>query len=146
MSAVRCTSAYFSFGDRLRCGTVMLHKTRKCHSVPGMGVWALRAETACGQSYDTPSEALLLRLLGELGPGNQFLVLDRVDVPGGEHYLQIYREIDGTYVIEYREGAADQHFETVAADLDTVFTVLTGWAAGAPGWREGYDWRRRPMP
>jgi hypothetical protein len=111
-----------------------------------MGGWALRVETAGGRSYDAPSEALLLRLLGELGPGNQFLIVDRVDAPGDEYYLQVYREPDGTYVIEYREGAADRHFETVAADLNTVFTVLTRWATDVPGWREGCDWHRRPMP
>jgi hypothetical protein len=107
---------------------------------------ALRAETACGQSYDAPSEALLLRLLGELGPGNQFLIVDRLDAPNDQHYMQIYRETDGSFVIEYREGAADHHFETVTADLRDVHAVLTGWAEETPGWRDALDWRQWPMP
>jgi tRNA A37 threonylcarbamoyladenosine modification protein TsaB len=111
-----------------------------------MAEWALRAETAAGRSDDAPGEALLLRLLGELGPGNQFLVVDRLDAPNDQHYMQIYRELDGTYTIEYRTGAADQHFETVAADLPRTFTVLTGWASGSPDWREGHDWRQWPVP
>jgi hypothetical protein len=48
--------------------------------------------------------------------------------------------------VEYREGAADRHFETVAADLRTAFTVLAGWAAGTPGWRESCGWRQWPIP
>ncbi|MDN3352993.1 hypothetical protein [Actinomadura sp. DC4] len=111
-----------------------------------MGGWPLRAETACGRSYEAPDEALLLRLLGELGPGNQFLVVDRLDAAGGEHYMQVYREVDGTYVVEYRAGAADRHFETVVPDLPATLTVLTGWAAGSPGWRDAHDWRQWPMP
>jgi hypothetical protein len=111
-----------------------------------MGGWPLRAETAGGRSYDAPNGALLLRLLGELGPGNQFLVVDRLDAANSEHYMQVYREVDGTYVIEYRSGAANRHFETVATDLRTTFTVLTGWAADSPGWRDACDWRQWPMP
>jgi hypothetical protein len=111
-----------------------------------MGEQALRVETACGASYDAPSGALLLRLLGELGPGNQFLIVDRLDAPNAEHYMQIYREADGMFTVEYREGAADRHFETVAADLRTAFTVLAGWAAGTPGWRESCSWRQWPIP
>jgi hypothetical protein len=124
----------------------MLHQAWKCHNVEGMAEWALRAETAGGRSYDAPNEALLLRLLGELGPGNQFLVVDRLDAPNDQHYMQIYRELDETYTIEYRTGAADQHFETGAADLSQTFTILTGWAAGSPHWREGHEWRQWPVP
>lgn len=107
---------------------------------------ALRVETAAGRSYDTPTGALLLRLLGELGEGNQFLVLDRLDAANAEHYMQVYRETDGTFVIEYREGAADRHFEAVTADLREVHAVLTGWAADAPGWRTPCAWHRWPIP
>lgn len=111
-----------------------------------MGKWALRAETAGGRSYDAPDGALLLRLLGELGPGNQFLVVDRLDAPGAEHYMQIYREVDGAYVIEYRAGAANRHYETVVGDVRTAYTMLTGWAADEPGWRDSCDWRQWPIP
>ncbi len=107
---------------------------------------ALRAETACGRSYDAPSGALLLRLLSELGPENEFLVVDRLDAPNDEHYMQVYREVDGSYVIEYRVGAADRHFEAVADDLRMTFAVLAGWAADSPGWREMCDWRQWPIP
>jgi uncharacterized protein YfbU (UPF0304 family) len=108
-----------------------------------MGGSELRAETARGTAYDAPSGTLLLRLLDELGPGNQYLIVDRLDAPNAEHYMQVYREIDGTFALEYREGAADRHFEAVAVDLWQVHEVLTAWAADAPGWREAFDWRHR---
>jgi hypothetical protein len=111
-----------------------------------MGGWALRAKTAGGRAYDAPNEALLSRLLGELGPGNQFLVVDRLDAPGDEHYMQVYREIDGSYVVEYRDGVATRHFETVTANLGTAFTLLIGWAANSPGWRDAARWRQWPVP
>lgn len=109
-----------------------------------MGGPGLRAETACGQSYDAPSDALLFRLLDELGPGNQYLIVDRLDVPGGGHYMQVYREADGTFAVEYREGAAQRQFEAVTTDLVRVRDALSAWAAGAAGWREAFDWRHRP--
>lgn len=114
------------------------------HNVVRMG--ALRAETAGGRAYDAPSGALLLRLLDELGPGNQYVVIDRLDTADDQHYMQVYRETDGTFVIEYREGAPDHHYETVSEDLREVHSVLTGWADDAPGWRNACDWRRWPVP
>jgi hypothetical protein len=111
-----------------------------------MGEWALRAQTAAGRAYDTPNAALLLRLLNELGPGNQFLVVDRLDAPNPEHYMQVYLETDGTFVVEYREGAVDRHFEAVVDDVQSAHAVLAGWAAGSAGWRDGCDWRRWPVP
>lgn len=111
-----------------------------------MAAKAFRAETASGRAYDAPTGALLLRLLGELGPGNQFLIVDRLDATNDQHYMQVYLETDGTFVIEYRAGAADHHYEAVTADLRDVHTVLTGWATDAPGWRDACTWRRWPVP
>ncbi len=110
---------------------------------PNVGVF--RAETAGGQSYDAPSAALLLRLLEELGPGNQFLIVDRLDAANDEHYMQVFREPDGTFVIEYRVGAVRHHFEAETEGVREAHTVLTGWAAGTPGWRDACDWRQWPV-
>ena len=60
--------------------------------------------------------------------------------------MQVYREGDGTYAVEYREGAEDRHFEAVAADLRQVHQVLTAWAADSSGWREVFEWRHWPPP
>ncbi len=49
----------------------------------------LRAETASGESYDAPSDALLFRLIDEVGPGNQHLIVDRIDAPDRQHYMQV---------------------------------------------------------
>jgi hypothetical protein len=111
-----------------------------------MGGPALRAETAGGTSHDAPSGALLLRLLGDLGPGNQFLIVDRLDAANDQHYMQVYREADGTFAIEYREGAATDHFETVVAGLRDAHVILTGWAGDIAGWRGTCDWHRWPVP
>lgn len=109
-----------------------------------MGGSGLRAETAGGESYDAPSDALLFRLLDRLGPGNQYLIVDRLDAPDRQHYMQVYREDDGTFAIEYRDGAPDRHFETVTGDLREVRDALAGWASGATGWRKTLNWRPWP--
>jgi tRNA A37 threonylcarbamoyladenosine modification protein TsaB len=111
-----------------------------------MGGSALRAETAGGRSYGSPSDALLLRLLGELDAGNRFLIVDRLDAANDQHYMQVYREADGTFAMEYRAGGADRHFEAVSADLRQVHAVLTGWAADLPGWRDVCHWHHWPVP
>ncbi len=105
-----------------------------------------RAETAGGRSYDAPSAALLFRLLDELGHGNQFLIVDRLDAAGDEHYMQVFREPDGTFVVEYRAGAVKDHYEAETDGVHEAHAVLTGWTTGAPGWRDVCEWRRWPVP
>ncbi len=109
-------------------------------------IGVFRAETAAGRSYDAPSGALLLRLLDELGPGNQYLIVDRLDAASDQHYMQVFREPDGTFVIEYRAGAVKDHYETETSGVREAHAVLAGWAAGTPGWRDGHRWRRWPVP
>lgn len=119
-------------------------KSRKTAYRPTVGGPGLRAETARGEAYDAPTDAVLFRLLDELGPGNQYLIVDRTDATDRQHYMQVYREDDGTFAIEYRDGAPERHFETLTEDVGQVRDALSGWAAGATGWRDTLPWRHWP--
>src|SRR2546423_1732213 len=107
---------------------------------------ALRVETAAGRSYDTPTGALLLRLLGELGEGNQFLVLDRLDAANAEHYMQVYRETDGSFLIPWTVLPAPTlppHYKTGHWGIAwTGFDVALLVALGATAWAV---WLRRQI-
>jgi hypothetical protein len=101
----------------------------------------LRAIPEVGQPCDDPSEDEILTLLHgiENGRGN-FLIIERLTDPTRQTYAQIARNDDGTYVVEYRDGSADRHFGTVAADINIANELLTGWALGTDGWHARAEW------
>lgn len=108
----------------------------------------LRAETADGARYDDPPAERLLELLDGLRPGNQYLIVDRLGAPNDEYYMQVYRE-DDSFVIEYRDGCADRHYEAYTDDVRVAHGVLTGWAREGAGWRNALTfrpWMGSPRP
>ena len=100
----------------------------------GMSEPVLRVETADGVRCDDPPSERLFELLDGLCPGNQYLILDRIGAPNDEYYMQVYRE-DDSFVIEYRDGGADRHYETYTDDVRIAHRVLAGWALDDAGWR-----------
>ncbi|MEV0990689.1 hypothetical protein [Streptomyces sp. NPDC049949] len=79
----------------------------------------------------------LVRRIG--GDGDRFLVLQRLpDLP--DVFAQVWHKAGGDYTLEYRDGAPDRHFETVADNPEAVITVLAGWARREAGWEAGPAW------
>ncbi|WP_333775607.1 DUF6891 domain-containing protein [Streptomyces sp. IBSBF 3136] len=71
--------------------------------------------------------------------GDHFLVLQRIpDLP--DVFAQVWHETGGDYQLEYRDGAADRHFQAMVGATEEVIAVLTGWARQAPGWQAGPNW------
>jgi hypothetical protein len=101
----------------------------------------LRATSEWGETVDDPSEDAMFTMLEDIetGSGN-FLIVDSLVERAGDHYAQAYRNEDGTYVVEYRDGDADHHFGTVVADMRAAHALLVGWAFGVRGWRESCSW------
>jgi hypothetical protein len=58
----------------------------------------------------------------------------------GQTFVQAARNDDGTYVVEYRQGSADQHFQTSAPDFREAHALVTMWAFGLPGLHERAAW------
>jgi hypothetical protein len=81
--------------------------------------------------------AALVRRIGDAG--DRFLVLQRVpDLP--DFFAQVWHEAGGDYTLEYRDGAADRHFQTMVGNPDAVIEALTGWARQAAGWEAELAW------
>jgi hypothetical protein len=93
-----------------------------------------------GARYEDPSVDLLADILRELGPGNAFLILDRLDGAPGNPFAQALADPDGSWVVEYRESEAHPIFHAETRDADLVRTVLVEWCLGLEGWRRRLEW------
>jgi hypothetical protein len=102
----------------------------------------LRATNEAGETYDDPSEDLLFELLNELGEGNSFLIVERLDPERRDHFMQTVMGPDRTFVLEYREGPPETHFSTTIDSMRAVHEVMTKWGFDLPGWRDHLIWTR----
>ncbi|MGW0409719.1 DUF6891 domain-containing protein [Streptomyces collinus] len=79
----------------------------------------------------------LVRRIG--AEGDHFLVVQRIpDLP--DVFAQVWHETGGDYQVEYRDGAADRHFQAMVGATEDVIAVLTGWARQEQGWETGPKW------
>ena len=103
----------------------------------------LRAIMESGETWDDPSEDLLFILLEDIRDKHElFLIVERVRDASGQTYMQVIREEDSTYRLEYRDGSADRHFFAVTADMREAHNVLTKWSFELPGWDSAMPWQR----
>ncbi|MDO9439909.1 MAG: hypothetical protein Q7T73_03370 [Beijerinckiaceae bacterium] len=104
---------------------------------------ALRATVESGDSIDDPSEDALFSMLDDIEAGDgTYLIVDVLGDVTRQTFAQTSRNSDGSYIVEYRDGAADRHFGTVAPDVRTAHALLTGWAFAVPGWRDNAAWEQ----
>ena len=69
---------------------------------------------------------------------DQFVVLSRDD----DHYVQAYRNPDGTFQLEYRDGSESEHYETVAPpDIDVVEQAFIRYCSDMTDWRSPWEWQ-----
>ncbi|MFE5732785.1 DUF6891 domain-containing protein [Streptomyces sp. NPDC056528] len=79
----------------------------------------------------------LVRRVG--GDEDRFLVVQRIpDLP--DVFAQVWHETGGDYTLEYRDGAADRHFQVMLDGPGDVAAALTGWAREEAGWDDGLSW------
>jgi hypothetical protein len=103
----------------------------------------LRATSESGDVVDDPSKDALLMMFQDLEAGQgTFLIVESLADPSGQTFVQAARGDDGTYVVEYRQGSADQHFQTTAPDFREAHALVTTWAFAIPGLHERATWRR----
>ncbi|MDI3407792.1 hypothetical protein [Streptomyces cavernicola] len=107
----------------------------------------LRATTAYDRTYDDPSPELLHRLLTEAVEEYPFVVLERLDLGPGGHFMQTFYWDDATGCsVEYREGSSERQFRTLVSGPlvpdghRAVTGLLLDWAHERPGWRERHVW------
>lgn len=100
----------------------------------------LRAKMSSGVTWDDPSEDMLFELLTDIEAGReQFMVVERLGLP--ETYAQAVLLDDGRFLMEYRAGSSDQHFEATSSDKPAVHAAMTGWAYQLEGWSALLDWQ-----
>ena len=103
----------------------------------------LRATSESGDVIDDPSEEVLLTMFQDLEAGKgTFLIVESLADASGQTFVQAARGEEGTYVVEYRQGSADQHFQTTAPDFSEAHALVTMWAFGLPGLHERATWTR----
>lgn len=103
----------------------------------------LRVTNESGESWDDPSEDLLFMLLEDVEAGEgTFLILERMSDASGDTYVQAQKQAGGHYLVERREGAPEQHWATVVADMRATHRLVTGWAFGLDGWSAHVSWVR----
>lgn len=103
-----------------------------------------RASNERGEAIEGPTSEDIRTLLSGLTYANRFVIVERLDAENDEHYMQAYLKDNGTYRLEYREGAADTHFQTSSRSLGLVFQTFTKWLYRLPGWRDSFTWHSWP--
>jgi hypothetical protein len=61
---------------------------------------------------------------------------------GDDDYVQTYRDDDGSYQLEYRDGGPDAHFAFRTQKGGLVADVMWAWATRDPRWRTAVAWDR----
>jgi hypothetical protein len=103
----------------------------------------LRATSESGDVVEDPSQDALLTMFQDLEAGKgTFLIVESLADPSGHTFVQAARSDDGTYVVEYRQGSADEHFQASAPDFSEAHVLVTMWTFGMPGLLERATWRR----
>ena len=83
----------------------------------------------------------LFEIVRGLNQDSPFVVLERMDATQGDYYAQALHRPDGTWIVEYRDGGRERHYQADAPGPGAAYRVLAGWALQLPDWREGLTWR-----
>jgi hypothetical protein len=94
-----------------------------------MRTLTFRAVMENGDTYDNPSEDVLLLLLEDLAAGEgSWVIIEKVADASGQTYAQALRLSDGSFQVERRRGSADTHEVAAAQPLRDAHELLTRWA------------------
>ncbi|WP_191898883.1 hypothetical protein [Kitasatospora aureofaciens] len=94
-----------------------------------------------GHVVKRPSKPAIGTMLANLRRGNAHMVLERVDErQPGSWYIQVRLRENNTFQLEYRDGVAELHYQTLTISQEKVLGALLGWAGAKPGWRDGFMW------
>ncbi|MFF5225569.1 hypothetical protein [Dactylosporangium sp. NPDC000521] len=107
----------------------------------------LRATESSGRTWDDLDPETLADLLAGLDRTHRHLIVERLDLaPRDQHYLQVYRNDDRSFQVEFREGGEDRHYcaylppQPETASVDVMLDIVTGWATDRPAWRDTLQW------
>src|SRR3954453_17036797 len=85
-----------------------------------------RATAESGDTIDDPSEDALFMMFEDIeAGGSTYLIVDALRDGTKQTYAQPSRNEDGTYIVEYRDGAPDRHCGTIAKDMRAAHALIT---------------------
>ena len=89
-------------------------------------------------SSKVTEEELASAFQDDLGRG-EFIILSQSD----QVYIQASGESDGPYMMEYREGDADHHFQCIRdVSKENVQSVFMKYLKGDDSWETDVEWKR----
>ncbi|MFD1830399.1 hypothetical protein ACFSJS_12080 [Streptomyces desertarenae] len=101
----------------------------------------LIATSARGHVVKRPSKSAIATMLANLRRDNDHMVLEWQDEDReGDWYIQVLLRDNNTYQLEYRDGVAAEHYQTLTVSQEKVLQALVSWAAGKPEWRDDFMW------
>lgn len=101
----------------------------------------LTASVESGKSWDDPSEDHLFLLLEDIERGDEsYLIVERLNDPSGQTYIQTIRNEDGSFLVERRDGEPDKHLQMTASDFRHAHELIAAWAFGEPDATAPGDW------
>ena len=97
-------------------------------------------ELECAQSIssDNATEADIRNAFGDDANRGEYIILSQAE----QVYMQAFGEDDGPFVLEYRQGSGDQHYEC-PQDLtkDQVLDAFLKYLCGDPSWQQDHEWQ-----
>ncbi|MFE4965674.1 hypothetical protein [Streptomyces sp. NPDC056660] len=93
-----------------------------------------------GHVVQHPSKPAIATMLADLRRGDHMLLERQDEDREGDWYVQVLFRDDDTYQLEYRDGVATEHYQTLTASPEKASQALLDWAAGEPDWRNGFTW------
>ena len=112
-----------------RHGLVLVDLSSSSVDHPGTGV-PVSVRGGDGTRLGALTRDRLIALVGAVGGEEPFLVLDT-----GDRFAQIYRQSEGTFLLEHADDAG--HVGTTVADADEAGTHLWRWLSGDPDFGTG---------
>jgi hypothetical protein len=91
------------------------------------------------QVHEAPTKTHVSASIRGLRPGAS-MVLERVGAEPGDWYIQVWRRPEGQFQLEYRAGAAAEHFQTRTDSVEHVVDAFFGWVDGEVSWMERFGW------
>jgi hypothetical protein len=100
----------------------------------------MHLETGSGSSTASPSAAEIDAALAALSGDDDFLILSYNE----QTYLQAMGAPGPGFLVEYRDGSEDSHFQSVQSDVPLAVAqeIFRLYAEGDGAWRSRIEWKR----